>query len=89
MLVERKVHLHLTVDGKIGELSLHVLHSLVNLHRASALLSSEVGVAQHGYHGFIIEELHSVLAQLGNVGKHLGIRMTVDERIGNIICTLA
>ena len=64
---------------------MHLFHRLVHSRGATHLVGAKVRIAEHGYHGLFVEELHGLLAQFGNIGEHLGIGMTIDERVGHII----
>ncbi len=50
--------------------------------RTAYLVGTEVGVADHGHVRILVEELHGVGRELGNVHKHILVGMAVDESVG-------
>ena len=88
LLVECIVYLHLTIDGKLWELFLHLCYSILHLDRRACGVGTEVRVAQHGHHWLIVEELHGASRQLGDVGQDILVWVTVDQCISDIVDTL-
>ena len=89
LLVQGEVHLHLTVDDKVRILVLQLLHSLMHTDWASHLVGSEVRVAYHCHARFLVEELHGMGCQLGDVHEYALVRMAVDECVGKVEYALA
>ena len=82
LAVEGEVHLHLTVDGQVGIIRLHIFNGLVHIHGASHGVRTEVRITQHGNDRRLVEEAYGVGRQLGDINHRLGIGMAVDKGIG-------
>ena len=66
---------------------LHVVYSLVHAYRTSFLIGTEVRVTQHGHHRSVVEETYGLVGQTGDVYQGFGIRMAVDQCVGQEVST--
>ena len=67
---------------------MQLVDGFVYLCRTSFCIGTEVGVRQHGHYRFLVEETYSLGRQFGNVYQGIGVRMTVNQCIGNEISSL-
>lgn len=86
-LVHCKVQLHLSVYQQFRVIFMQLLYCPVNFCGTSALLSTEVGIRQHGHYRLVGKELNRMDGQSGYIHQCILVRVRIYKCIGKEVCT--